>query len=564
MKRHSDLSLRKPESTSLSRSMAFNKPVVDNFFIKYTSVLEKYQFTAENIWNLDETGITTVMRPVKVVSTKGKKQVGQIASGERGVLVTFVGIINAIGTSLPPIFVYPRTRNPSQYLSEGSPTGCIALGSKSGWMMAHLFPEVLKHIVNHVRCSVNNMILLLIDNHESHLSVEAIRYCKANGIVLISFPPHTTHRLQPLDVGIYAPFKAHLATAFNDWMLAHPGQAITIRNIGPLSNKAYENSFTLKNIKNAFKKTGLWPPDRLAFSDYDFLASTVSDKPLAIDEHNNSLNVLEVPHSLDIDTKQHSVSGEMSVQLSSATLNINEQNFENLGLCTSENPELSEKRNPPSNILDQPTTSGLSSANSLEQLFPYPKAGVAKKKRKARRSKCSVYTDTPELAIRENLELEKQRKQELQKKRGVKRNVFNESVNLKQPKKRSRKVSSSSDSDILLDEINSDSSDDLEEFETVSNDEFEVGNFVLVRFATKKTILHYIGRVEELTSSSLTVKFMRRKGRGQIFFFPEVDEVVEVDLLDVIAKLHTPSQTGTTRTSSIFIFNYNFSSLIVR
>ncbi|KAF2882517.1 hypothetical protein ILUMI_23653 [Ignelater luminosus] len=104
MKRHTDLLLRKPESTSLSRSMAFNKP------------------------NLDETGITTVIRPIKIVSVKGTKQVGQIASSERGTLVTFVRLVNAIGTSLPPIFVYPRIRNPSEYLSEGSPTGSIALG----------------------------------------------------------------------------------------------------------------------------------------------------------------------------------------------------------------------------------------------------------------------------------------------------------------------------------------------------------------------------------------------------------------------------------------------------
>lgn len=280
MKRHQDLSLRKPESTSLSRSMAFNKPVVDDFFGKYASVLEKYKFRADQVWNLDETGISTVARAIKVVTTKGKKQVGQIASAERGSLVTFVGIINGIGATVPPVFIFPRIRNPSEYLTEGSPMGSIALGNKSGWMTTELFPRVLKHIVNQTRCSEDNKILLLVDNHESHISVEAIRYCKSNGIVLLSFPPHTTHRLQPLDVGVYAPFKAHLATAFNDWMLANPGQAITIRNIGYLANKAYENAFSIKNITHAFKKTGLWPVNRLAFSDEDFAASSVTDRPL--------------------------------------------------------------------------------------------------------------------------------------------------------------------------------------------------------------------------------------------------------------------------------------------
>lgn len=74
MKRRKDLSLRKPENTSLSRSMAFNKPVVDDFFEKFTSVMEKYKFTAGQIWNLDETGLSTVMPSPMVVAPKGKNK----------------------------------------------------------------------------------------------------------------------------------------------------------------------------------------------------------------------------------------------------------------------------------------------------------------------------------------------------------------------------------------------------------------------------------------------------------------------------------------------------------
>lgn len=185
---------------------------MDDFFRKYAYVLEKYKFRAEQVWNLDETGITTVARPVKVVTTKGKEQVGQIASAERGSLVTFVGIINGVGAMVPPVFVFPRIRNLTEYLSEGSPVGSIALGNKSGWMTVEIFPRVLEHIVNLTHCSAENKILLLLDNHESHVSVEAIRYCKSNWIVLLSFPSHASHRLQPLDAGVHAPFKAHLAT----------------------------------------------------------------------------------------------------------------------------------------------------------------------------------------------------------------------------------------------------------------------------------------------------------------------------------------------------------------
>ncbi|XP_030753592.1 uncharacterized protein LOC115880513 [Sitophilus oryzae] len=133
MTRHErEISLRKPENTSISRAMAFNKPVVNDFFVKYASIMEKYKFPPEKIFNLVETGLTTVMPPSKVVAPKGKKQVAHISSQERGELVTFVGIISAAGSAVPPVFVYPRIRNPEEYLGSDYPNSAIALGNKKG------------------------------------------------------------------------------------------------------------------------------------------------------------------------------------------------------------------------------------------------------------------------------------------------------------------------------------------------------------------------------------------------------------------------------------------------
>lgn len=64
-----------------------------------------------------------------------------------------------------------------------------------------------------------NPILLLCDNHKSHISIEAIDYARENWIVYLTFPPHTSHKLQPLDVTVFGPFKAKLKVAFND--MAH-------------------------------------------------------------------------------------------------------------------------------------------------------------------------------------------------------------------------------------------------------------------------------------------------------------------------------------------------------
>ncbi|KAF2896785.1 hypothetical protein ILUMI_09403 [Ignelater luminosus] len=98
----------KPESTSLARGLGFNKVRVDEFFGNYKSVLKKYEFTSDRIFNLDETGITTVLSPPKVVAPKGKKQIGLVASAERGELVTFVGIISATRNALSPVYIFSK------------------------------------------------------------------------------------------------------------------------------------------------------------------------------------------------------------------------------------------------------------------------------------------------------------------------------------------------------------------------------------------------------------------------------------------------------------------------
>lgn len=67
MKRNPTLSIRSPEATSLARATSFNKHSVAMFFRKLDEIIRRHSLTAKDIWNVDETGITTVQTAVGVI-----------------------------------------------------------------------------------------------------------------------------------------------------------------------------------------------------------------------------------------------------------------------------------------------------------------------------------------------------------------------------------------------------------------------------------------------------------------------------------------------------------------
>lgn len=109
--RNPNLSLRKPESTSLARAQSFNKPYFDKFSEILKEVQDKHFYPPHRVFNVDETGLTTVQsKNTKVFSLKGKRQVGGITSAERGLLSTFAVCMSAGGTYIPPFVIFPRQR----------------------------------------------------------------------------------------------------------------------------------------------------------------------------------------------------------------------------------------------------------------------------------------------------------------------------------------------------------------------------------------------------------------------------------------------------------------------
>lgn len=234
LRRHNDISLRKPEPTSAARAQAFNRPQVKKFFDNYKEYVDKYQFNANRIYNVDESGLSTVQRPQKILATVGRKQVGAITSAERGSNVTVVCCMNT-GSHVPPFMIFPR-KNMKNELVDEAPIGTVGVAQESGWMTTEIFVKWLHHFQSFVKASRDAKVLLIVDGHASHKSLGALNFAKENGIEMVCLPPHCTHRMQPLDVCFYGPLKTYFNQEISVWLRSHPGRVVTALQIGYLFN----------------------------------------------------------------------------------------------------------------------------------------------------------------------------------------------------------------------------------------------------------------------------------------------------------------------------------------
>jgi hypothetical protein len=134
--------------------------------------------------------------------------------------------------------------------------------TKNGWSNNEFGLNYLKNIFDpYTRAKAGRARrLLIVDGHSSHVNWEFLETCDRLRILVAILPPHTTHRIQPLDVALFQP----LATAYSRELdaLIHKGESfvsITKRLFWPMFKKAWDASFTKENIESGWRKTGIWP-----------------------------------------------------------------------------------------------------------------------------------------------------------------------------------------------------------------------------------------------------------------------------------------------------------------
>ena len=284
IQRWPNLAVKKPRTLSLARAKATSEDAVNSYFLELDKILTKYSLKdkPQYIYNIDEKGISDNHNPPKIVTDKYLTPMA-VTSGMSST-VTVLGAGNALGTCIPPFFVFPGKRMRSELL-EGATAGASGTVSESGWSNGEIFRHYLQeHFLNYVQGrNETQPILLLYDGHRSHVSLTIIEWANSQNIILFVLPPHTSHVLQPLDVGCFGPFQKIYDNLRHKFMRSNISSGIPKHVVCELACKAYSLSVTPNNLTSSFRKCGIHPFNPLAVSRDSFLPSTVFKQSSPVD-----------------------------------------------------------------------------------------------------------------------------------------------------------------------------------------------------------------------------------------------------------------------------------------
>ena len=161
------------------------------------SLKDKYHFEPGRIYNVDETGITTVQGvPSKVIDLRGKMQVGSLTSAERGTMSTVTVCINALDNYIPRVRM-------KDHLKMGAPPGSLWALHHSGWMQTDLFVMWFQHFIKHCKPCNEDPVIVLDCHATQSKNLKVNDLARDSGVVILCLPPHCSH--QVLDVSFMKP-----------------------------------------------------------------------------------------------------------------------------------------------------------------------------------------------------------------------------------------------------------------------------------------------------------------------------------------------------------------------
>jgi len=246
---------------------------IEGWFRFFKGVLERYNLSIMDIYNMDEKGFAQgLLGTLRVVCDKRLKGTDKPLHKHCGTRewVSVIECICADGTAISPHLIFAGKEHPTAWLDclidcglRGASTSATDTGWTNNeigllWLQESFEPQTRQRRHGEYRC-------ILLDEHGSHVTREAIQFCINNKIIMICLPSHSTHMLQPLDVGIFEPMATYYKGELEAMISGQFGLTIDKFKFIKIFCKARLKTMSESNILSSWKATGLFPdcPDEV-------------------------------------------------------------------------------------------------------------------------------------------------------------------------------------------------------------------------------------------------------------------------------------------------------------
>jgi hypothetical protein len=236
---------------------------------KFFDLLETVSYVKpENIWNADEAGIMEGMglNGLVVRSSQVNPKSVPIKGNQNRAWTSFVECINAQGRSLTPLVIFKAASIQHQWFANDLDENWQITYSENGWTSNDINQEWLERIfipeTQFLLADESDIRLLVVDGHGSHTTDDFMFTCFSNNIYLLFLPAHTSHILQPLDLGIFSPLKRAYRRFLAELDSLTDSAPIGKLNFLRCLSKARKQAITRRNILSGWRATGIWPIQR--------------------------------------------------------------------------------------------------------------------------------------------------------------------------------------------------------------------------------------------------------------------------------------------------------------
>lgn len=259
IKRHTELESKYNRKYDYQRAKCENPDTIRAWFRLVQNTIGKYGIQDEDIYNFDEAGFQLgVISTAKVITATERSRTVSIQPGNRE-WVTVIETISGSGWVLPSFIILKGKMHQASWYKVIPQEWTIGV-SENGWTTDELGLLWLKQVFNKYTKdrTVGRYRLLILDGHGSHVTAEFDQYCSQHSIITLCMPAHSSHILQPLDVGCFSVLKRTYGQAVEGVMKTGINH-IDKTDFLQLYQNAHSRTFHQNNIRSSFAATGLIP-----------------------------------------------------------------------------------------------------------------------------------------------------------------------------------------------------------------------------------------------------------------------------------------------------------------